>query len=91
MYSDGTFLKRSIYYRLDESNLDPPKRVDHLFICAEAGKLCSDKVRTSLQNLTERNYEANLDACIRQLPRGPLMKEICVFFKEIERRKDTKA
>ncbi|KAH0550017.1 hypothetical protein KQX54_016874 [Cotesia glomerata] len=63
--------------------------INHLFICAEARKLCSAKVGTALQKLTEGKYQADLDACIRQLLRGPPIKEICIYFKEIERRKDT--
>lgn len=66
-----------------------PETLIHLFICVEARKLCSNRVTTSLQNLTEGNYEADLDTCIRQLLRGPPIKEICIFFKEIERRKYT--
>ncbi|KAH0552024.1 hypothetical protein KQX54_004212 [Cotesia glomerata] len=63
--------------------------LNHLFICAEARKLCSAKVGTALQKLIEGKYQADLDACIRQLLRGPPIKEICIYFKEIERRKDT--
>ncbi|CAD6216105.1 GSCOCG00004322001-RA-CDS, partial [Cotesia congregata] len=49
----------------------------HLLTCREARNLCSEKTVQVIQSLTENKYEADLDFLVKELLRGPPVREVC--------------
>ncbi|KAG8040863.1 hypothetical protein G9C98_001851 [Cotesia typhae] len=68
------------YCRACESE---PETLNHLISCRQALKLCSEKIQSEIQTITDRKYDADLDALWRTLLRGPPVSAICVIFKKI--------
>ncbi|KAH0557945.1 hypothetical protein KQX54_013171 [Cotesia glomerata] len=57
----------------------------HLLTCREARNLCSEKTEQVIQSLTEDKYEADLDFLVKELLRGPPVREVCSLIAAIER------
>ncbi|CAG5075558.1 Protein of unknown function [Cotesia congregata] len=57
----------------------------HLLTCREARNLCSEKTVQVIQSLTENKYEADLDFLVKELLRGPPVREVCSLIAAIER------
>lgn len=57
----------------------------HLLICRKERNLCSDKTAQAIQLLTEGKYEADLDFLVKELLRGPPIREVCCLIAAIEK------
>lgn len=57
----------------------------HLLTCREARNLCSEKTMQVIQSLTENKYEADLDFLVKELLRGPPVREVCSLIAAIEK------
>ncbi|CAG5071980.1 Protein of unknown function, partial [Cotesia congregata] len=55
----------------------------HLFICREVMNACDSKVAQHVRQLVDGKFEVYLEFAIKDILRGPPIKEVCMYFEKV--------